>query len=117
MEMIRKGVNGILVYCRDLHKSARWYSQLGFTIGEHAFDHFVDLEVDGNYVLHLVKKDDFTPLAPPAFTFDTPDIEATFERLKENGVDIIGGLNRHSNHSEFSFRDPDGNTLMFTKWD
>lgn len=115
--MIQEGVNGIMVYSRDLHKSSEWYTHLGFTIGDHDFDHFVDLLLDGNYVLHLVKRERFTPLAQPAFSFNTPDIEAAFQSLKEDGVEIIGDLHRHSNHAEFRFMDPDGNTMMFVNWD
>lgn len=115
--MIENGVNGILVQCKDLRRSAEWYKQLGFTVGDHDYDHFVDLEINGDYVLHLVKRKNVSPLVEPVVSYDTTDIEGAFYTLKENGVEIAGELNRHSNHIEFSFRDPDENTFLFTKWD
>jgi catechol 2,3-dioxygenase-like lactoylglutathione lyase family enzyme len=46
----------IMLYVKDLEASSQWYcTHLGFSLGPHDYNDFVELHINGKNVLHLFK--------------------------------------------------------------
>lgn len=114
--LIKKNILGIMHYVKDLELASQWYCKnLGFTIGEYDFNDFVELKVDDQYVMHLFKSEDLTPLDKAIFVFDTEDIMNAHKILSERNVNIQP-IQQHDDHAGFSFKDYDGNVLMICQY-
>jgi glyoxylase I family protein len=114
--LIKKDILGIMHYVKDLEYASQWYCKnLGFTIGGYDFNDFVELTVDGQYVMHLFKLDDLSPANKATFVFDTEDITSAHKMLRERNVDIQP-IQQHDDHVGFSFKDCDGNVLMICQY-
>ncbi|CAG7657530.1 VOC family protein [Paenibacillus allorhizosphaerae] len=110
------GDYGIMVRVKDLEKSSSWYcSHLGFTLGPHNFNDFVELHINGINVLHLLRSDDLRPMTKANFALYINDSDGLHKNLKEKGVTVTD-ITRRSDHAEFSLTDLDGNTIGLTHW-
>lgn len=118
MQLVRKEILGVIYYVKDLELASQWYCEnLGFTIGDYDFNDFVELKVDGQYVMHLFKAVDLSPADHATFVFASEDIEKTHKILSEKNIDIQP-LQHYGDHAAFNFKDCDGNVLMVyqTEW-
>jgi len=114
MTSIINGKFGIQLFVRDLNQAAEWYcSHLGFTLGPHNFNDFVELHLNGQHVIHLFKHEEAAPLQRASFNLDTDDILHAYHCLKEKGV-TVSELIHFSDHSGFHFSDIEGNVIGIT---
>jgi len=105
-----------MLYVKNLEKSGKWYSNtLGFTIGNYDYNVFVELTIEDQYVMHLFKVENQRPFERAAFSFGTNDIKAAQFSLKEKGIEVTD-IRECGDHSEFTFKDLDGNTLMVCQY-
>lgn len=117
---IENRVDTIFIHVSDLERSIQWYSNLlgieviktkhtgpvyTFNMGEGTPGLTLDSHCDDeNYKL--------SPSNQPLFNFSTSDINRAFHHVSEMGAEIITDIIKHSDLSEFSIKDPDGNILM-----
>jgi catechol-2,3-dioxygenase len=114
--LIKKNIIGIMQYVKDLELASLWYCKnLGFSIGDYDFNDFVELTVDGQYVMHLFKSENLSPTDKATFVFDTADIMSAHKMLNERNVNIQP-IQQHDDHAGFSFKDCDGNVLMICQY-
>jgi len=114
--LIDKQISGAMYYVKDLEVASKWYCDtLDLTLGEHNFNDFVELMIDGHFVMHLFKSNGDDLVARATFTLSTNDIQNAYKRLSDRGVEV-SSLNEYSDHSAFTFRDCDGNQLMFCQF-
>jgi glyoxylase I family protein len=114
--LIKKNIIGIMHYVKDLELAGQWYCEkLGFTIRECDYNDFVELVVDGQYVMHLFKSENLIPAEKAAFVFDTDDINEAYKTLSESNVELQP-IQQHGDHAGFSFKDCDGNVLMICQY-
>jgi glyoxylase I family protein len=114
--LIKKDILGIMHYVKDLEHASQWYCKsLGFTIRNYDFNDFVELTVEGQYVMHLFKSEDSSPADKAIFVFDTEDIISAHKTLRERKVDIQP-IQQYGDHAEFNFKDCDGNVLMICQY-
>jgi glyoxylase I family protein len=60
MTQILTGRYGIMLHVKDLEKASDWYCTiLGFTLGPHDFNDFVELHLNNKNVLHLLRSKAF----------------------------------------------------------
>lgn len=114
--LIKKNILGIMHYVQDLQTASQWYSEnLGFTIASYDYNDFVELQIDGQYVMHLFKSVDTQPATKPTFTFDTDDIEKAHRYLSQRNVELEA-IQQYGDHAGFTFKDCDGNALMICQY-
>ncbi|MBD0381455.1 VOC family protein [Paenibacillus sedimenti] len=114
--IIKKDIIGVMLYVNDLEKASEWYcSSLGFRLGNYDFNDFVELTLDGQYVMHLFKVENFDPIERAVFTFDTKDIKTTHQSLTDKGIET-STIKEYGDHSAFTFKDCDRNTLMICQF-
>ena len=114
--IIKKDIIGVMLYVDDLEKASEWYcSSLGFRLGNYDFNDFVELTVDGQYVMHLFKAENFYPIERAVFTFNTEDIKAAYQSLIDKGIET-NPIKDYSDHSSFTFKDCNRNTLMICQF-
>ncbi|TCZ79324.1 VOC family protein [Paenibacillus albiflavus] len=114
--LISKPISGAMYYVKDLEVASKWYTDtLGFSLGDHDFNDFVELTIDRQYVMHLFKSNDDDRVARATFSFATNDIQNTYTVLCDKGVEV-SPLHEYSDHSGFTFKDCDGNQLMFCQF-
>lgn len=110
--LIKRELIGVMHYVRDLDRASAWYCEmLGLELRGYGKNDFVELGLNGQYVMHLFKDENARPAERATFAFDAPDIEAAHAILAGRGVEV-GPLERYGDHASFSFRDCDGNALM-----
>jgi hypothetical protein len=82
--------------------------------GEIQFGHLFCVPMEGGTGLVLDSKifDLEFRRKGPLFHFNTDDIQAAYDSMKEKGVELITGI---GNGHWFNFKDPDGNVLMVCK--
>jgi glyoxylase I family protein len=114
--LVKKDILGIMHYVKDLETASRWYCQnLGFTVRDYDYNDFVELTVEGEYVMHLFKAGDFRPADKATFVFGTEDIERAHKALSERNADIEP-IKHYGDHAGFGFKDCDGNALMICQY-
>lgn len=114
--IIKKDIIGVMLYVQDLKKASEWYcNSLGFRLGNYDFNDFVELTLENQYVMHLFKVVDNKPIERAVFTFDTNDIKAAHQVLSDKGI-MISSIKEYGDHSAFTFKDCDGNTLMICQF-
>lgn len=115
--LIKEKLIGVMLYAQDLRRAGSWYCEnLGFVLADHHFDHFIELALDGRYVLHLFKDPDLSPVAKPVFSFDTEDIDEAYRLLTCKEVKVYPIIT-FGDHRSFSFKDSEGNMLMISKYE
>jgi len=114
--LIKEKLIGIMLYAQDLQRAAYWYCEnLGFALADHHFDEFIELALDGQYVMHLFKDSDLCPIAKPVFSFDTENIDEAYRLLINKGVEVFP-IEIYGDHRSFKFKDCEGNMLMISKY-
>ncbi|SDX58246.1 VOC family protein [Paenibacillus sp. CF384] len=116
--LIKQEIIGVMHYVKDLESAAKWYCDtLGFTITAYDYRSFVELAIDGRYVMHLLQSEgDAGPVLQAPFTFDTADLRQVHRRLAELGVGPEP-IKQYSDHACFSFKDCEGNALMICRFE
>jgi extradiol dioxygenase family protein len=103
-------------YVKDLELASKWYcAKLGFSIGDYDYHDFVELQLDGHYIMHLFRSTDSRPAEKATFVLSTENIENTYQILSERNVDI-DPLRKYGDHAGFTFRDCDGNVMMICEY-
>jgi lactoylglutathione lyase len=120
--MINK-IGKVSVYVQDQQQAKDfWLNKVGFVLkleqpmGTDALwievgpseDEFTTLIL---YSKSLMEKQKPTAVAHPSILFSTTDIEAAYEKMKQNGVEVEEML-RLPFGSMFTFRDQDGNEYL-----
>ncbi|MCI3919439.1 VOC family protein [Paenibacillus sp. TRM 82003] len=114
--IIKKDLIGVMLYVRDLKKASKWYCDtLGFSIGDYDYEDFVELKLDNQYVLHLFKSEKCEPIDKAVFVFGTDDINLAHRSIGDTGVET-SKIREFGDHSGFTFKDCDSNTLMICKY-
>ncbi|WP_164670781.1 VOC family protein [Virgibacillus doumboii] len=113
---VKSKVNTVFVPVKDIKKAKEWYStMLGIEDGEFMFDNLFVAKMDGaGMVLDTMPmwrddNGDFPALNVPAIQFGTDDIQASYQFMKNNGVELVTEV---MYDHWFVFKDPDGNMLM-----
>ncbi|GAA0493704.1 hypothetical protein GCM10008986_20220 [Salinibacillus aidingensis] len=113
---IKNKVRAVFIPVSNVKKAKEWYSKmLGIENGEVYFDHIFAAEMDGaGMILDTMpmwrkENEDLPTYNVPAVQFGTNDIKASFQFMKENGVELVTDI-QHDHF--FVFKDPDGNMLM-----
>lgn len=112
---IQNRIGAVFVPVSDVEKARDWYSRiLGLPAdGEILFGHLYCPKMEGGTGLVLDSKGFSGPLdRGPAFHFNTDEIHAAYQFMKESGVELVGEI-EHGHF--FLFKDPDGNLLMVCK--
>jgi len=110
------GQYGIMLRVKDLEKSCSWYcTHLGFSLGPHNYNDFIELHINGKNVLHLLKSDEPSLMAKPNFALYINDADNLHQSLKEKGAEVTD-IVRRSDHASFLLKDLDGNTIGLTEW-
>ncbi|WP_077622936.1 VOC family protein [Sediminibacillus massiliensis] len=113
---IKNKVNLVFIPVSDIVKAKEWYTRiLGIKEGEFFFDHLFAAEMEGTgMILDTMPawRDDngvLPRLNVPSIQFATDDIQASYQFMKENDVELVTEI---LHDQFFVFRDPDGNMLM-----
>ncbi len=118
---IKNQVGGVFIPVRDIKKAKDWYCKiLGVpSDGDILFEHLYLLPMNGPDVIldQMPMWGGNEPSGPPtyktpAFMFQTDDIYASYQFMKDNEVELVTDI---QSEKWFVFRDPDGNLLMVCK--
>ncbi|UVI33116.1 VOC family protein [Paenibacillus spongiae] len=114
--LIGAKLNGVMLYAQDLRRASTWYcDNLGLQLAEHHFDDFAELAIEGQYVMHLFKVYDLTPISRAVFSFQTDDIDHAYQTLVNNGAEVYS-IEVFGDHKSFCFKDCEGNMLMMSQY-
>ncbi|TCN26115.1 VOC family protein [Mesobacillus foraminis] len=114
MSIISNKVGAIFIPVSDIRKARDWYCSILEL--EPTYDiiseHLCCLPLDNNglYIVldsKVYTEDSYSRF--PMFHFNTDDIQAAYEFMKEKEVELITGI-EHGHW--FNIKDPDGNMLM-----
>lgn len=117
---IKNRIGSVFVPVRNLEKAKEWYRKiLGLEGGEEYFDHIFVAPMEGTAGLVLDampkwrKEDgDISTYQVPSIQFLTDDIQASYQFMKENNVELVTEI---QDNFYFVFKDLDGNLLMICK--
>jgi catechol 2,3-dioxygenase-like lactoylglutathione lyase family enzyme len=118
---IKNHVGGVFIPVKEIEKARDWYCKiLGVSSdGDILFGHLYILPMDGpDVILDQMpmwggKEQEGPPTyKTPAFMFQTDDIDASYQFMKNNEVELVTEI---QSEKWFVFRDPDGNLLMVCK--
>ncbi|MFS0672105.1 VOC family protein [Ornithinibacillus sp. 179-J 7C1 HS] len=115
MTLIQNKVNTVFIPVKDVYKAKEWYSKNLGKEGEIIHGHLCILDMEGTGVVldempaWRNEVGEFIPFSAPYVQFTTSDIHASYLYLKENGVELVTGI-EHGHY--FVFKDLDGNMLM-----
>ncbi|MET3288795.1 VOC family protein [Brevibacillus fluminis] len=113
---ITNAIGAIFIPVSNIERARHWYSDLLNVpqVGEIMFGHIYCLPMQGgtNVVLDSKIFDPASVRNAPLFHFNTDDIHASYQLLKEKGIELVTGI---ENDHWFTFKDPDGNVLMVCK--
>ena len=114
------GIGGFFLKAKDPKALAAWYDKhLGFSFGNNLYISFKWVNEDnpavpGNTVFSFFKKEStyFDPSASPfMINFRVKDLVTLLEKLKEEGVEIIGEM-MEEDYGKFGWiMDPEGNKI------
>ncbi len=114
---IKNKVSLVFIPVTDIEKAKEWYStMLGIEEGEVKFGHLFipEMEEGAGMLLDTMpmwrdENGELPRLNVPAIQFETEDIHASYQFMKDNGVELVTEV-QHDHF--FVFKDPDGNMLM-----
>lgn len=117
MGIIMNRVGAIFVTVSDIEKAREWYCSILEL--EPTYDiiagHLCCIPLDNNdqnLVLDSKIYTEDTYARTPIFHFNTDDIHAAFQFMRDKNVELVSEI-EHGHF--FSFKDPDGNLLMVCK--
>jgi predicted transcriptional regulator YdeE len=107
---------GVVHHVHDLKRTAEWYKEmLGFEIGPHDYNAFVEMFMGGEYIFHLSLASEHTlPISVPMFWFHSNDIELAYSDLQSKGVQV-GEISWFPDYSAFTFHDIEGNAVSISQ--
>ncbi len=114
---VKNKINLVFIPVSDVEKAKQWYEKiLGIQDGEVHFGHLFAAGMDEGSGMILdtmpMWRDEngkLPTLNVPAIQFGTEDVHASYQFMKENGVELVTEIQ----HGQFFvFKDPDGNMLM-----
>ncbi|KQX57277.1 MULTISPECIES: VOC family protein [unclassified Paenibacillus] len=118
---IKNRISNVFIPVRNIEHARDWYCRLlGIAPdGDILFGHLYALPMDGTSLVldQMPMWGGNEPGGPPtyqtpAFMFQTENIQASYEFMKNNEVELVTEI---QNEQWFAFRDPDGNLLMVCK--
>ena len=117
---IKNQIGGVFIPVRNLETAREWYSKiLGLNGGEICFGHLYTAPMKGTAGLMLDtmpkwrnSDGDIATYQAPLIQFISNDIDASYQFMKENDVELVTGI---EDHFYFVIKDPDGNLLMICK--
>lgn len=117
---IKNFIGGVFIPVRNLQKAKEWYCKiLGLEGGKDYFGHLFVAPMEGTagLILDVMPKwrnedGDIVTYQVPSIQFVTDDIEASYQFMKENHVELVTEI---EDDFYFVFKDPDGNVLMICK--
>jgi predicted enzyme related to lactoylglutathione lyase len=117
---IKNKINLVFIPVTDIEKAKKWYSKmLGIEDGEAHFGHLfaAEMEEGSGMLLDTMpmwrnENGELPRLNVPAIQFGTDDVHASYQFLKENGVELVTEIQYDQ---FFVFKDLDGNMLMVCK--
>ncbi|MDD0820686.1 MULTISPECIES: VOC family protein [Bacillus cereus group] len=117
---VKNRISDVFIPVRNLEKAKEWYIKiLGLEGGEEYFGHIFVLPMEGTAGLVLDampkwrKEDgDISTYQVPSIQFLTDDIQAAYQFMKENNVELVTEI---QDNFYFVFKDLDGNLLMICK--
>lgn len=118
---IKNRISTVFLPVRNIERARGWYCKmLGLAAeGEILFGHLYVLPMEGvSLVLDQMpmwggdKPDGPPAYQTPAFMFQTDDIQAAYQFMKANNVELVTEI---QGEQWFVFKDPDGNLLMVCK--
>jgi len=114
------GIGGVFLKAKDPKKMTAWYDKhLGLNFGESTYLSFKDGNGQepsnpGETVFSFFKYETkyFDPSASPfMINFRVKNLESLFEKLKEEGVEIVGEMMKESYGNFGWILDPEGNKI------
>ena len=114
MGVISNRIGAIFLPVSDLEAARAWYCSLLEIdeLPEIVAGHLCCLPMQDqgmNLILDSKIYKTHGAVSAPVFHFNTDDIHAAYERLRNIGVEFLTGI---ENGHWFSFKDPDGNPIM-----
>lgn len=116
---IKSQINTVFVHVSDLRKSVEWYAGLlGQTYEPtEVSDPVYNMKIDHHTGLTLdagpeKEKKIIIPTSYPLFNFHTDDIHASYEFVKESGIELDSGIVEFDDFSFFTVKDPDHHVIM-----
>ena len=114
---VKNKIGGIFIPVRDIEQAREWYGRiLGLVEGEVFFGHIFVPEMEGSAQLIMDtmprwrnEAGDIFPYHAPSLQFITEDIQASFEFMKIQEVELVTEI---EDDFYFVIRDLDGNLLM-----
>ena len=114
------GIGGLFIKAKDPRALSAWYDRhLGFSFGENLYVNFKwvndnNAAVPGNTIFSFFKQDTkyFDPSSSPfMINFRVKDLKSLLEKLKEEGVQIVGEISEEE-YGKFGWiMDPEGNKI------
>lgn len=114
------GIGGLFIKAKDPRALSAWYDgHLGFSFGENLYVNFKwvndnNAAVPGNTIFSFFKQDTkyFDPSSSPfMINFRVKDLKSLLEKLKEEGVQIVGEISEEE-YGKFGWiMDPEGNKI------
>ena len=112
---IENRIGQVFVPVSEMSRAIEWYSRL-FGLPTQGASHggtIYDLPMAGETQLTLDANKPVTNSSQPLCFFWTAEIEAAAGFLRDLGIEIVAGPEDVGSVSFVTFRDPDGNLLMF----
>ena len=114
------GIGGVFLKAKDAKALAAWYDEhLGFSFGENLYVNFRWINennpvVPGNTIFSFFKNESnyFEPsVSPFMINFRVKNLKPLLEKLKEEGVNIVGEI-AEEEYGKFGWiLDPEGNKI------
>lgn len=109
-------VGAIFIHVSNMQESVKWYSDLlGLPMKSTSHEGTIySLPMDGGSEVLLDSNMNDRPNTndKTQLFFETKNLQASYEFIKNKGIEIVTEIEVHEAISFFTFRDPDGNRLM-----
>jgi predicted enzyme related to lactoylglutathione lyase len=77
---------------------------------------WIEMKIPGaETMIVLHQRPGFTPTKEPALALVADDVQATYDELRARGVEFVGPPKKEAWGEYASFKDSEGNLIMFTK--
>ncbi len=106
-----KSIFSVAVVVSNAKKSAKWFEDmLGFEVRDKEGHWITVAPKKSKNVLHLCQSKELEP-GNTGILFLADDLEATYKKLKQNGVKFTEKLTKEDWGAHAKFSDPDGNVF------
>jgi catechol 2,3-dioxygenase-like lactoylglutathione lyase family enzyme len=112
-------LNHTIVWCRDKHESAKFFSEIFGLAAPKYFGHFMIVETSNGVSLDFAESDDEIASQHYAFLISEDEFDQVFERITEKGISYwadpakrrLNKINQNDGGRGMYFHDPDGHFL------